>query len=103
MVDVADALHAAHQAGLIHRDIKPANILVERNPDGSWHPYVVDFGIAREIDTPHELTVSGMVLGTPAFCSPEQVRGETSKLDRRTDVYGLGATLYWFLTGRSPY
>jgi Tfp pilus assembly protein PilF len=103
MVDVADALHAAHQAGLIHRDIKPANILVDRTPDGGWHPYVVDFGIAREIDTPHELTVSGMVLGTPAFCSPEQIRGETSKLDRRTDVYGLGATLYWFLTGQSPY
>jgi serine/threonine-protein kinase len=103
MVDVADALHAAHQAGLIHRDIKPANILVEPMPDGGWHPYVVDFGIAREVDTPHELTVSGMVLGTPAFCSPEQVRGETSKLDRRTDVYGIGATLYWFLTGQSPY
>ncbi len=103
MVDVADALHAAHQAGLIHRDIKPANILVERNPDGSWHPFVVDFGIAREVDTPHQLTVSGMVLGTPAFCAPEQVRGESSKLDRRTDVYGLGATLYWFLTGQSPY
>jgi serine/threonine-protein kinase len=103
MVDVADALHAAHQAGLIHRDIKPANILVDRTPEGAWHPYVVDFGIAREVDTPHELTVSGMVLGTPAFCSPEQVRGETSKLDRRTDVYGIGATLYWFLTGQSPY
>ena len=103
MVDVADALHAAHQAGLIHRDIKPANILVEPTSEGGWHPYVVDFGIAREVDTPHELTVSGMVLGTPAFCSPEQVRGETSKLDRRTDVYGIGATLYWFLTGQSPY
>ncbi len=103
MVDVADALHAAHQAGLIHRDIKPANILVEREADGRWHPYVVDFGIAREIDTPHDLTVSGMVLGTPAFSSPEQVRGESSNLDRRTDVYGLGATLYWFLTGKSPY
>jgi tetratricopeptide (TPR) repeat protein/tRNA A-37 threonylcarbamoyl transferase component Bud32 len=103
MVDVADALHAAHQAGLIHRDVKPANILVERTPGGRWHPFVVDFGIARDIDTPHDLTVSGMVLGTPAFSAPEQVRGESSKLDRRTDVYGLGATLYWFLTGRSPY
>jgi serine/threonine-protein kinase len=103
MVDVADALHAAHQAGLIHRDIKPANILVEPTPDGGWHPYVVDFGIAREIDTPHDLTVSGMVLGTPAFCAPEQVRGEISKLDPRTDVYGIGATIYWFLTGQSPY
>lgn len=103
MVDVADALHAAHQTGLIHRDVKPANILVERNPGGRWHPYVVDFGIARDVYTPHELTVSGMVLGTPAFSAPEQVRGESRSLDRRTDVYGLGATLYWFLTGRSPY
>ncbi len=103
MVDVADALHTAHQAGLIHRDIKPGNILVERNSDGTWHPYVVDFGIAREVDTPHDLTITGMVLGTPAFSSPEQVRGESSKLDRRTDIYGIGATLYWFLTGRSPY
>ena len=102
MVDVADALQAAHQAGLIHRDIKPANILVERNPDGTWHPFVVDFGIARDMDS-HDLTISGVVLGTPAFSSPEQVRGESSNLDRRTDVYGLGATLYWFLTGQSPY
>jgi serine/threonine-protein kinase len=102
MVDVADALHAAPQAGLIHRDIKPANILVERNPDGSWRPFVVDFGIAREMDS-NDLTVSGMVLGTPAFSAPEQVRGESSTLDRRTDVYGLGATLYWFLTGQAPY
>jgi len=102
MVDVADALQAAHQAGLIHRDIKPANILVERNPDGTWHPYVVDFGIARDTEN-HDLTVSGVVLGTPAFSSPEQVRGESSKLDRRTDIYGLGATLYWLLTGQAPF
>ena len=102
MVDVADGLHAAHQAGLIHRDIKPANILVERNSDGSWRPMVVDFGIARDIDS-RDLTISGMILGTPAFSSPEQIRGESSTLDRRTDVYGLGATLYWLLTALPPY
>ncbi|MEX1308807.1 MAG: protein kinase [Candidatus Sulfomarinibacteraceae bacterium] len=102
MKSVADALHAAHLAGLIHRDIKPGNILVEHQPDEGWRPFVVDFGIARDVDS-HDLTVTGMVLGTPAFCAPEQVRGETSKLDWRTDVYGLGATLYWFVTGRSPY
>jgi serine/threonine-protein kinase len=102
MRSVADALHAAHLAGLIHRDIKPGNILVEHQPDEGWRPFVVDFGIARDLDS-HDLTVTGMVLGTPAFCAPEQVRGETSRLDWRTDVYGLGATLYWFVTGRSPY
>jgi predicted Ser/Thr protein kinase len=102
MVSVAEALHAAHLAGLIHRDIKPGNILVEHQPDEGWRPFVVDFGIARDLDS-HDLTVTGMVLGTPAFCAPEQVRGETSKLDWRTDVYGLGATLYWFVTGRTPY
>ena len=102
MVAVAEALHAAHLAGLIHRDIKPGNILVEHQPDEGWRPFVVDFGIARDLDS-HDLTVTGMVLGTPAFCAPEQVRGETGKLDWRTDVYGLGATLYWFVTGRTPY
>ena len=102
MVDVADALHAAHQAGLVHRDVKPANILLERAEEGRWRPFVVDFGIARDLDS-QEVTASGMVLGTPAFSSPEQVRGETHRLDRRTDVYSLGATLYWFLTGKSPY
>jgi len=102
MQAVAEALHAAHLAGLIHRDIKPGNILVEHQPDEGWRPFVVDFGIARDVDS-HDLTVTGMVLGTPAFCAPEQVRGESSKLDWRTDVYGLGATLYWFVTGKSPY
>jgi len=102
MASVADALHAAHLVGLIHRDIKPGNILVEHHPDEGWRPFVVDFGIARDVDS-HDLTVTGMVLGTPAFCAPEQVRGESAKLDWRTDVYGLGATLYWFVTGRSPY
>jgi len=102
MVDVADALHAAHQAGLIHRDVKPANILVERNDDEAWRPFVVDFGIARDVDS-HDMTVSGMVLGTPAFAAPEQVRGEVHNLDRRTDIYSLGATLYWFLTDQPPY
>ena len=103
MVDVADALHAAHQAGLIHRDVKPANILVERTDDEDWRPFVVDFGIARDVDSRGDVTQSGMVLGTPAFAAPEQVRGETRTLDRRTDVYSLGATLYWFLTDRPPY
>jgi serine/threonine-protein kinase len=100
--DVAEALHAAHRAGLIHRDIKPANIMVEQGEDGRLHPYVMDFGIAREVDRAGQ-TMSGLVEGTPSYMAPEQARGEGHKLDRRTDVYSLGATLYDLLAGRPPF
>ncbi len=99
MVDVADALHAAHQAGLIHRDIKPANILVERNPGGSWHPYVVDFGIAREMDTPHELTVSGMVLGHPRLLLP---RTGSRGIEQRSTGGPMSTVSEQPSTGSSP-
>ncbi|RLE25848.1 MAG: hypothetical protein DRJ65_06830 [Acidobacteria bacterium] len=102
IADVADALHAAHRIGLIHRDIKPSNIMVEYSEDRGWHGWVMDFGIAHEI-TGEDLTVTGATLGTPAFMSPEQVHGGRGGCDRRTDVYGLGATLYRALTGRLPY
>jgi predicted Ser/Thr protein kinase len=101
MRDVADALHAAHRQGLVHRDVKPANILVERT-DAGWHPYVTDFGVAREIDAP-SVTKTGVATGTPLFMAPEQAKGQTSRIDRRTDVYGLGATLYYLLSGRHPF
>jgi tetratricopeptide (TPR) repeat protein/predicted Ser/Thr protein kinase len=95
-----EGVHAAHRAGLIHRDIKPSNILVERGEDGQWKPYVMDFGLAR--DWQRESTVTGTVLGTPHYMAPEQARGEVSQLDRRADVYSLGATLYVLLTGKTP-
>ncbi len=102
VADAADALHAAHRTGLIHRDVKPSNIMVEYFEDRGWHGWVMDFGIAQET-TGEDLTVTGATLGTPAFMSPEQVQGGRGGCDRRTDVYGLGATLYRALVGRAPY
>ncbi|WP_233601296.1 serine/threonine-protein kinase [Corallococcus sp. AB038B] len=101
MRDVAQGVHAAHQAGLIHRDLKPGNILVERTPDGRLLPYVVDFGLAHDATT-RGATATGSVMGTPPYMSPEQARGEVGRLDRRADVYSLGATLYHLLTGEPP-
>jgi predicted Ser/Thr protein kinase len=100
--DVAEGVHAAHRAGLIHRDLKPSNILVERTEDGRLKPYVMDFGLAR--DWHHgDNTATGAVLGTPHYMAPEQARGEVSRLDRRVDVYSLGATLYQVLVGQPPF
>lgn len=100
--EVSAAVHEAHRLGMIHRDLKPANILVERREDGTWKPYVVDFGLARQIQDPGQ-TQTGEVLGTPAYMSPEQANGDVHELDRRTDVYSLGATLYDVITGRPPF
>lgn len=101
VADVADGLHAAHRLGLIHRDIKPANILVERTADGAFRPYLLDFGLARDTAMDVRATASGE--GTPAYMAPEQVSGGQRQLDRRTDVYCLGATLYEILAGRPPF
>lgn len=100
--DVAFAIHEAHRLGVIHRDLKPSNILVSRNEDGRYVPVVMDFGLARANDRYQGLTESGAVMGTPSFMSPEQARGDIKDLDRRTDVYALGATLYTLLAGRAP-
>ena len=97
MAQVAEAAHHAHSAGLVHRDLKPSNILVD--PQGV--PHIADFGLAVHEDAQHLL--AGQVAGTPAFMAPEQVRGETHRLDRRTDVWALGVILYLGLTGQLPF
>jgi eukaryotic-like serine/threonine-protein kinase len=98
---VARALHVAHELGLIHRDIKPGNIMLT----GDEEPVVLDFGLARDefSDGDLSLTVSGDLLGTPAYMSPEQLMAQRIPLDRRTDIYSLGATLYECLTLRRPF
>jgi len=96
--DVAEALAYAHVAGVIHRDLKPGNIIIA--PDG--RPRVTDFGLARDRALSRSLTRTGDLLGTPVTMSPEQFRGDRD-IDRRADVYALGATLYRCLTGRYPH
>ncbi|MBP7867120.1 MAG: protein kinase [Acidobacteria bacterium] len=100
--DAALAVHEAHRKGIIHRDIKPGNILLEPAGDGRWHAYIMDFGLARQMES-QGVSMTGEILGTPHYMAPEQANGEVHRLDRRTDVHSLGATLYYILAGRPPY
>jgi tRNA A-37 threonylcarbamoyl transferase component Bud32 len=97
--EVAQALRYAHECGVIHRDIKPSNILL----DDAGHPHVMDFGLAKRDAGEVTMTLEGQVLGTPAYMSPEQARGEGHRVDGRSDVYSLGAVLYELLTGELPF
>jgi len=95
---VAAALGAAHDRNLIHRDVKPGNIVV----DDEGHPVLLDFGLARDVES-DMLTMTGDLLGTPAYMSPEQLAAQRIELDHRTDIYSLGATLYECLTLHRPF
>jgi serine/threonine protein kinase len=96
---VARTVHYAHEHGILHRDIKPGNILVDKNGE----PHLTDFGLARLLDAQSSVTGTIDVLGTPSYMAPEQAAGETTKLSKATDVYGLGAVLYQLLTGQPPF
>jgi len=97
---VARALQSAHEAGVVHRDLKPANVML--NPRGE--PIVMDFGLAsRDAASEAELTHSGLIIGSPAYMAPEQVKSEHDQIGPRTDVYALGVILYQLLTRRRPF
>ncbi len=106
LIEVCAAIEHAHQKGVIHRDLKPSNVLVTE-VDGRPTAKVIDFGLARRFgefrDGEETLTEGGALVGTPAYMSPEQVKGRPGDVDTRTDVYGLGVLGYELVTGSVPY
>ena len=102
VVQACRGVGAAHKAGIVHRDLNPQNLFVCRREDGTDLVKVLDFGVAKLEAIESAETRTGTILGTPAYLSPEQARGERT-VDHRTDIYGLGAVLYELLSGKKPH
>jgi serine/threonine protein kinase len=100
-IQIARGLEDAHAKGVVHRDVKPSNVLLEIQPDGSVVARLCDFGVAKLADAIDRLTATGSVLGTPLYMAPEQAR-DTARVDTRSDLWSLGATLYHALSGTTP-
>lgn len=96
---VSEAIHYAHERGILHRDLKPSNLIL----DAAGEPHITDFGLAKRLADQTELTLSAQTVGSPNYMPPEQASSDRGKISRRSDVYALGAMLYHALTGRPPF
>jgi WD40 repeat protein/predicted Ser/Thr protein kinase len=99
MKTITEAVQYAHERGILHRDLTPANVLIDENDQ----PKITDFGLAKRLEKDTELTLSGQVLGSPNYMPPEQAAARRGLVGKRSDVYSLGAVLYYLLTGRAPF